>query len=427
MDTIFALSSGRPPAAIAVVRISGDKAREAGVRLAGWLPPAGEARLRTLRTTAGAVLDRALVVWFARPGTATGEDIVELHLHGGSAVVGAVEAELAARPELRRAEAGEFTRRALLNGRIDLTEAQGLGDLLAAETEAQRRAAMASAGGAVSRAVGDWADRLVTLSAETEALLDMADEDDVASGGSLLQVQAAAAALASDMAAVLAHPTVDRLRDGIRVVLAGPPNSGKSTLLNALVAREAAIVSPMAGTTRDRIEAAVSHSGLPFLVIDTAGLNEAPGDEVERIGIARAEEAIEGADILLWLGDADPPDHPYVITVHPRADLPERRSHPGDRVAVSSSDPASIMELWRHIVGQAAGLVPAADALPLSQVQHEQCAEARYACTIAAHESDPILIAEHLRHARAALAKLTGATHVESVLDALFARFCVGK
>jgi tRNA modification GTPase len=263
-DTIFALSSGQPPAAIGVVRISGPQAFAAVESLAGKLPSPRRATLRTLSTDA-THLDRALVLIFPGPTTVTGEDLAELHLHGGRAVVRAVEAALAAMSGLRAAEAGEFTRRALANGRIDLTEAEGLGDLLAAETEAQRRAAIRAAEGGIRQRIEGWASRTLQLSAIVEAMLDHADEDDVAAeAGPLGRIGDDARALEAEIETVLAQPGVERLRDGIRVVLAGPPNAGKSTLLNALAEREAAIVSPLAGTTRDRIEAPVMRDGIAY-------------------------------------------------------------------------------------------------------------------------------------------------------------------
>ncbi|HEX4848420.1 MAG TPA: GTPase, partial [Novosphingobium sp.] len=248
-DTIFALSSGAPPAAIAVVRISGVRAGVALKALSGRLPPERRAVAATLRDTAGAVLDRALVLWLPGPHTATGEDTAELHLHGGRAVVAAISAALAALPGLRAAEPGEFTRRAFANGRIDLAEAEGLADLLSAETELQRQSALAMAGGAFSRQVEEWREGLLGLSAAVEAVLDFADEDDVATlpADFLQRIDR----LRGEIAVWLARPRAEVLREGFRVVIAGPPNAGKSTLFNCLVQSDAAIATPIAGTTRD--------------------------------------------------------------------------------------------------------------------------------------------------------------------------------
>jgi tRNA modification GTPase len=428
MTTIFAPSSGLPPAAIAVVRISGPDALSAGRALAETLPRPREARVRTLRHPAtGEILDRALVLVFPGPSTATGEDLVELHLHGGRAVVAAIEAALAGLPGLRKAQSGEFTRRALANGRIDLAEAEGLGDLLSAETELQRRAAMASADGTLSRRIAGWRDALLMLAARLEAAIDFSDEDDVATDVALTgDVARAALAVADDIATVLASPPVDRLRDGIRVVLAGPPNSGKSTLLNALVRREAAIVSPIAGTTRDRIEVSVSRSGLPFVLTDTAGLRSSTDDAIERIGIERAEEAIGAADLVVWLGD-DPPVASNSIWVHAKVDLPTRAAPPvGPEMLVSGLTGKGVEELWGRLAERALAMIPRGTDLALNQRQASHCRDAVDALRIS-DRMDELIVADSLRRAISALSRITGDTGVESMLDALFARFCIGK
>ena len=430
-DTIFALSSGQPPAAIGVMRISGPEAFAAVESMAGALPPARRASLRTLRTspTGETHLDRALVLVFPGPHTATGEDLAELHLHGGRAVVRAVEAALAAMPGVRAAEAGEFTRRALANGRIDLTEAEGLADLLAAETEAQRRAAMRAAEGGIRRRIEGWAARALQLSAAVEALLDHADEGDVAAeAGMLDRVGEGASILAGEIEAVLAEPGVERLRDGVRVVLAGPPNAGKSTLLNALAEREAAIVSPLAGTTRDRIEAPVMREGVAYLLTDTAGLHDAPSDMVEEIGIARAQEALDQADLILWLDDAPPPalTAPHIL-VHARADEAARVSTGEGRLAVSARTGEGVAQLWERIAEAARAMLPANDAIPLNRRQRDLAGLAVAALRDVGEASDPLLIAEDLRHALRAFDRITGAADVEAMLDTLFGRFCIGK
>lgn len=425
-DTIFALSSGRPPAAIAVIRVSGPAAIEATTELAGALPEPRRAALRTLRDAAGLPLDQALVLVFPGPATATGEDLVELHCHGGRAVVAAVEAALACHPRLRSAEPGEFTRRALTNGRIDLAEAEGLGDLLAAETETQRVAALAAVEGQVGRRVREWLAGIAALSARTEVLLDFADEED---GGDDEAVPAGIvrdmADLADDIGRVLATPPVARLHDGIRVVIAGPPNAGKSTLLNLLTEREAAIVSPISGTTRDRIEAPVVRGGIAYLLTDTAGLLDATDDPIEAIGIARATAAMDAADLLLWLGD-DAAPRVDAIRLWARADLPERRGRGGDRDAsVAQTDAASIDDLWSLIARRAAALLPRADAVPLRERQRRLCADARTALHTVSR--DPLVIGEHLRQAHRSLAAILGIDATEAMLDALFSGFCLGK
>jgi tRNA modification GTPase len=429
MDTIFAVSSGMPPAAIAVLRISGPRARDAAGALAGPLPEPRRASVRSLHDPSdGALLDRALLLRFDGPRTATGEDLVELHLHGGRAVVRAVEQALTRMPGLRPAEAGEFTRRAMLNGRIDLSEAEGLADLLLAETEAQRRVAVRSAEGGVRRQVEAWSGALLALSARIEALLDHSDEDDVdAAGDPLPAIRRGAAALAEAITAVTAQPPVERLRDGVRVVLAGPPNAGKSTLFNVLAGREAAIVSPIAGTTRDRIEAPVVRSGIAYLLVDTAGLNAATDDAVEAIGVARAQAAIEEADVLLWLCDDPPPEPPAVLWVHGRCDAQGRGGSGCWELAVSAKTGHGVEVLWEAIGARAAALLPSSDLLLLNRRQHGLAAEAAVALRSAAEVCDPLLLAEHLRSARRSFDQITGRAGVEAMLDALFGTFCIGK
>lgn len=424
-DTIFALSSGRPPAAIGVLRISGPSALDAAARLAGPLPPPRRAALRALRDDAGALIDRALVIAFPGPATATGEDLVELHCHGGRAIIAAVERALTAIPGCCAAEPGEFTRRALTGGRIDLAEAEGLADLLEAETESQRVAALAAAEGVVSHQVNAWLAAVAELSARVEAVLDHSDEDDVASDEATAAVIAAdARALGATIAVALEGPPVERLRDGLRIVIGGPPNSGKSTLLNLLTERDAAIVSPIAGTTRDRIEAGVVRGGMAYLFLDTAGLT-ATDDPVEAIGVERASAAIASADLLIWMADVPPP-RTDALWVHGRADLPGREHMPdGPELPISERDPMSLTRLWAVIETRAMGLVPRADALPLRRRHRELCAEA--ADLLAAPDRDMILFGEQLRRARQALAQVTGADATEAMLDALFSRFCIGK
>lgn len=428
MDTIFALSSGAPPAAIAIVRISGPSAFTAAGVLAGRLPEPRRATLtRLIDPRDGELLDRALILSFPGPDTATGEDLVELHLHGGRAIVRAVESALAVQPGLRPAEPGEFTRRALLNGRIDLSEAEGLGDLLTAETEAQRRMAIRAAEGAVSRQVEAWMSRLLLIAATVEARLDHSDEDDVAgSDGNDAELAAEAVALAEDIESVAGRPPVERLRDGIRVVLAGPPNAGKSTLFNALVEREAAIVSSIAGTTRDRIEAPVIREGVAWLLIDTAGLTEQAGDVIEEIGIGRTRIALTEADLVLWLGEEAPDGD--AIWVHGRCDLPGRQILPAGRdVAVSASTGEGVDALWRILSARAALLLPSLEQLALNRRQQGLCVTAAAALRAAATERDLLLIAERLRSAQRAFDAITGRADVEAMLDALFRRFCIGK
>ena len=324
-DTIFALSSGAPPAAIAIMRISGPAAFDILRGLSGRLPPPRRASLCSLHSPeTQEILDQALVLVFPGPDTATCEDLVELHLHGGRAVVRAVENAIAHFPGVRRAEAGEFTRRAFANGRMDLNEAEGLADLLSAETEWQRRAATQMFGGAFSAAVEEYRQEVLRLSALTEAELDFSDEGDVESQNNIL-ISDGCAQLQQKIALLLARPPAEKLKDGIRVVLAGPPNSGKSTLLNALVGREAAIVSDIAGTTRDMIEVPVAVEGVALLFTDTAGLRDDSDDAIERIGIDRSHAAMQQADILLWLGPENTgPKHIQLIEISSKNDIDDK-------------------------------------------------------------------------------------------------------
>lgn len=424
MDTIFALSSGAPPAGIAVVRISGPGAGRALTSLAGALPPARRARRATLGDAAGMVLDDGLVLWFPGPNTATGEDLAELHLHGGRAVVAAVEGALAAIPGLRRAEPGEFTRRAFANGRIDLAEAEGLADLLEAETEIQRRAAIALAGGALSRRVEHWRDRLLMHSAQLEAVLDFDDEGDVAAlpATFLREIDI----LEHEIAAALDAPSAEVLREGYRVALAGPPNAGKSTLFNALVENEAAITAPLAGTTRDVLVRPVALAGIPFSFVDMAGLRESGADMVEDIGIARAEAEIARADLVLWLGpEGEGPDGAW--EVEPQCDRDGHIAKGAPRHRISALTGEGLGELKRALVDRAATAMPGAGEAALNRRQRALLAEAAAALRSAEGERDPLLLAEDLRQCRLAFDRLVGRSGTEDVLDALFGRFCIGK
>ncbi len=423
-DTIFALSSGAPPAAIGIVRVSGPDAAAALTALAGSLPRPRHATLRTLRAPGDALaLDRALLLWFPAGLSATGEDLAEFQLHGGRAVIAAVLAALSQLAGLRPAEPGEFTRRAFLNGRIDLAEAEGLADLLAAETEAQRRNAMMIAEGGLSRQVERWREAVLALSARIEALLDFSDEGDVTDDATIFP---AIAALRAAVAAGLANPPAERLRDGIRVVLAGPPNAGKSTLLNALAGREAAIVAPRAGTTRDVIEVQTVIEGVALVLSDTAGLRPG-GGLVEQAGIARARAAIDHADILLWLGA--PTDRPPgAIVVHAQADRPGRARLPPDAdVLVSARTGRGLEQLTARMLLAARILLPHPDAISLNLRQRRELALCESEMRQAARNPDLLLVAEHLRHARGALDRLTGRAGIEDMLDALFGAFCIGK
>ena len=425
-DTIFALSSGPPPAAIALVRISGPRAGAALTALAGKLPSPRRAVSVRLRDGGGETLDRALVLWLPGPGTATGEDIAELHLHGGRAVVAAVEAALGRLPGLRHAEAGEFTRRAFANGRIDLAQAEGLADLLGAETELQRRSALAMASGALSKEVESWRERLLGLSASLEAVLDFSDEDDVAALPEAFAHDCEA--LAADFSGWLARPRAEALREGFRVVLAGPPNAGKSTLFNALTQSEAAIVTPLPGTTRDVITRAVALDGVPFVFVDTAGLREASDDPVEAIGMDRARGAAAGADVVLWLGEVgETPGGSATWRIAAQIDRPDHPADPTARHAVSALTGAGMAALRSALIAHARTALPAPGEAALGERQHRLLGDCREGVAAAARQPDPLLAAEHLRLSRLALDRLVGRSGTEDMLDTLFGRFCIGK
>lgn len=422
-DTIYALSSGAPPAAIAVVRISGPGADAALEGLAGTLPEPRVARLAALKH-GDELLDNALIVRFPGPRSATGEDVAELHLHGGRSVVQAVFSALAAMKGLREAAPGEFTRRAFENGRIDFAEAEGLADLLAAETQSQRRAALALAGGALSRQIQAWQASLLAIAAAVEAELDFDDEGDVQKSGKS-QPNEALGPLIGELGAWLARPPAERLRDGPRVVIAGPPNAGKSTLLNALAGREAAITSAIAGTTRDLVEAPTAIGGTPFLLIDTAGLR-AGGDAIEAIGVERARASLAAADLILWLGEPNNvPDPERTILVHPKSD---RVAHDGRAdVSVSAKTGAGIDALVALMIERSRAMLPGEGEVALNARHRAALTECLDWLREAASARDPLIVAEALRQARFALDRITGRAGVEDMLDALFGRFCIGK
>lgn len=429
-DTIFALSSGMPPAAIAVVRVSGPQAGPALAALAGKLPPPRRAVLARLRDAHGLPLDQAMVLWLPGPATASGEDSAELHLHGGRAVIAAVEAALTDLPGLRRAEPGEFTRRAFANGRIDLAEAEGLADLLSAETELQRRTALALAEGALSRVVADWRLRVLGLSAMLEAALDFAGDDDIDEGGGDLPegFVAAGTVLTGELQAWLLRPRAEPLREGFRVVLAGPPNAGKSTLFNALIEDEAAITAPEPGTTRDVLLRSVALGGVPFTFVDTAGLRDEGAGAVEQIGIARARTEAARADLVLWLGPegAGPQDGAVweIAAQCDRADQPQKHA-PLFRLSALTGE--GIDELRAALMAHARAAMPAPGSVALNARQHALVGEVAQAVADALAQSDPLLAAEDLRLARVALDRLVGRAGTEDMLDALFGRFCIGK
>ncbi len=435
-DTIFAPASGTGRTAIAIIRISGPAA-ETGLRaIAGSLPEARHATVRSLRHPAtGEILDRALVLWLPGPASFTGEDVAELHIHGGIAVRAAVLKALGDLDGLRAAEPGEFTRRAFLNGRMDLGAVEGLADLIDAETEAQRRQAVRQLDGALATIVAGWRERLIDTLAWYEASLDFADEDDVPEGAA----GAAAArldAIRREVEAELARGRHgERLRDGFVVVIAGPPNAGKSTLLNALARREVAIVSPFPGTTRDAIEIRCDFRGLPVVFVDTAGLRVTI-DPIEQVGIARARRRMEDADLVLWLAE---PGHDFAIDdalrsvprikVATKADSDEP-AHGAD-LAISAATGLGIDSLLDLVQQRASdALVGSGDAV-LTRERHrhafEDLAGALERGEAAAAVGRDELAAEDVRLALRALGRAIGSVDVEDVLDRVFSSFCIGK
>lgn len=423
-DTIFALSSGRPPAAVSIIRISGPEAHAAGTALGGSLPDARMAAVRQLRDpSTGELLDDGLVLRFDTPASATGEDIVELQCHGGRAVVDSLLSALGNIPGLRQAEPGEFTRRAFENGRIDLTEAEGLADLIEAETESQRKAALLLAEGGLRKQIAVWQERLLAASARAELAIDY-DEEDQPLDAELVR---ACAQLAAELQIWLDRPRAERLKDGVLVVIAGPPNAGKSSLLNVIAGEERAIVTAIPGTTRDHIEVPLAIGGVPVRLTDTAGLRDSP-DQVEAIGVGRAAKLIEAADVLIWLGDPESvPLHSGLIRVHAKADLRGRTSAPNGSLSVSSKTGEGLGALLERVGDLVRRLLPAEGAIPLNRRQAALIAEAADALRETASIQDIVLIAEHLRAARGTFDRLTGRAGVEDVLDALFGRFCLGK
>lgn len=424
-DTIFALSSGRPPAAVSIVRVSGPKAHQAGERIATSLPPPRSAALRALtHPRSGELIDQGLVLRFDAPASSTGEDVVEFQCHGGRAVVDALLSALSSIEGLREARPGEFTRRAFENGRIDLTEAEGFADLIEAETDAQRKAALAIAEGGFRKQIDGWRQQVLDVSALTERAIDYDDDDH-------LGVDAASARRCNDLAAELqawlARPRVEVLKDGVRVVIAGPPNAGKSSLINAIAGSERAIVTDVPGTTRDHIEVPLAISGLPILLTDTAGLRQTM-DPVEAIGVARSTALAEASDVLVWLGQPDAaPDHPRLIKVHAQADRPDRGRAPEGSLPVSAKTGLGIKPLLKRIELLARQLLPAEGAIALNRRQAGLLSEASDALTHAGRAVDVVICAEDLRLARVAFDRLTGRAGVEDLLDSLFSRFCLGK
>lgn len=443
-DTIFAPATAAGRAAVAVVRLSGPRAGEAFEALAGRLPRPRQAALRTLRDGEGRAIDQALALWFPGTRSYTGEDAVEFHVHGGPAVVAGLLEALAALG-LRLAEPGEFTRRAFENGKLDLAQAEGVADLIEAETEAQRRQALDQLGGALGQAQARWRDALIEAQAMFEAAVDFPDEEvpaDVAA-----RARPVLQGLIAELDQAIAHvKRGEQVREGFRIALVGAPNAGKSTLLNALARREAAIVTATPGTTRDVIEVPMRFAGYKALLADTAGLRDTL-DEIEAEGVRRARAWAAGAHMRIWVVDGAgvghdlPPAelHPHDLCVVNKADLPpgddtgraiaEAQALGIDLLRLSAHKPADIealeRALERRVVDALAGVeLPTATRLRHRQLLSEAVERLRRALGLT---DDLELAAEDVRLAGRALDRITGRIDPEDVLDRVFSSFCIGK
>jgi tRNA modification GTPase len=449
-DTIFALSSGRGRAGVCLIRVSGSRARVAVAALTGrGVPPPREATLRRFVDARGDPIDRGLVLWFPGPQSFTGEDVAEFHAHGSTAVVAALVARLGQLNGLRPAEPGEFTRRAFTNGKFDLTEAEGLADLIVAETEQQRRQALKQMDGALGERYESWRETLVKTLAHLEAVIDFSEED--LPRDLFDNVRSST----SDLRAEIDHHLSDRrrgeiVRDGFSIVIIGAPNVGKSSLLNALAARDVAIVTETAGTTRDLIEVDLDLGGYAATLVDTAGLREA-SDAIESEGIARARRRAERADMRLAVIDASAPSLDELVAntlgagdavVANKIDLGV--SHESDSwrvgdalqlplIAISAREGHGVDALLSFLTEQVIERVGGSEAAPLTRLRHrtalEQARDALDRATenLAGQERAIDLAAEDLRLATRELGRLTGRVDVEDLLDVIFRDFCIGK
>ena len=428
--TIVALSSGAGRAGVAVVRVSGERVRFAVETIAGPIPEARKATYRALRDPDGAIIDHGLVLFFPAPASFTGEDVAEFHTHGSRAVLSRLLSVLTALHGLRLAEPGEFTRRAFEAGKLDLAAVEGLADLIDSETEWQRKQALRQMEGALGQAAAAWRSGLIEAMMLLEAEIDFSDEGDV--GGPLIAeaVARALGVLGSLQVALGSFAAGERVREGFVVVLAGPPNAGKSSLLNALARRDVAIVSPIAGTTRDAIEVRLDLGGIPVVLVDTAGLRES-ADEIEAEGVRRARQKATHADLVLRLRSPDSEPERDIgtteVVVATKLDL-GGSARPGE-VGVSAVTGAGLPELIALIASRLGRLGQAEPALVTRERQRMAILDAMAAIERAAllPQEQPELIAEELRLAVRALERLIGKVDVEDVLDSLFSGFCIGK
>src|SRR3954447_13783903 len=438
-QTIFALSYGRPPSALAVVRVSGPGASLVLTTLAGKLPAPRQASRRLIHDGVGQPIDDSVVLWFPGPASATGEDVAEFHVHGGRAVLAALFAAISAIPNMRVAEPGEFTRRAFENGKLDLTEAEGLDDLIHADTDRQRRQALRQLKGLLGDRARDWRARIIEASGLIEAGIDFSDEGDVPSE-LIAPALAKIKVLLTEIEEVLAgQGRSERLRDGLVVAIAGPPNVGKSTLMNQLARREVAIVSPHAGTTRDVIEVQLDLDGYPVAVIDTAGIRETD-DPVEQEGVRRARARAADADLVLWLADSpgvetEGEGAAPVWLVRNKIDLdtagwPLGESAEGRVFQISASRGDGVPELIAALVGFAQRTFGGTEGGLISRTRQRKLLQETVAslqrCTAVVGQGEE-LAAEELRTAAHSLGRLLGRVDVEDILDVIFREFCVGK
>ncbi|MQB45571.1 tRNA uridine-5-carboxymethylaminomethyl(34) synthesis GTPase MnmE [Rhizobium sp. ICMP 5592] len=434
-DTIFALSSGALPAGVAVVRVSGSEALTAVAALAGTLPKPRQAALKTIRTRNGLTIDRGLVLIFPAPASFTGEDCAEIQVHGGKAVVAALLNELAGFRGCRLAEHGEFSRRALENGKMDLVEVEGLADLIAAETEMQRRLAVEHVAGGLSKLYEGWANRLTRARALIEAELDFADEDDVPGSVSDM-VWNDMAKLRTELSAHLAGAGFGEIvRDGLKVVIAGAPNAGKSSLMNVLARREVAIVTDIAGTTRDVLHVDLNIEGYAVRLYDTAGLRETE-EVIEREGIKRALRTAAEADVILSLaeiGTETQTDFPgfggRIVRIGTKVDIHQTGGDEYD-LCISSSTGSGLAELHQLLVEDLQERSASLSLALPSRLRHRTLlAESLEALTqaVSATSAGLDIRGEYLRQAGHSLGRITGRVDVEDLLDVIFSEFCIGK
>jgi len=445
-QTIFALSSGRPPSAIAIVRVSGPQAGSLLASLAGKMPAPRLATRTLLRNANQQPIDDALALWFPGPASATGEDVAEFHVHGGRAVLAALVAALSAFADVREAEPGEFTRRAFENGKLDLTEAEGLDDLVHADTDRQRRQALRQLNGVLGDRARSWRDQIIEASALIEAGIDFADEGDVPRELIQPALEKIKTLLGQIEEVLAAQGRSERLREGLVVAIAGPPNVGKSTLMNALARREVAIVSPHAGTTRDVIEVQLDLDGYPVTVIDTAGIRETD-DPVEQEGVRRARARAGEADLVLWMSDPQHQENPQqggapVWRVRNKIDLAV--AEPDAKEAFGLFEPGSERANFRISASRGEGIAALVDALVgfaqdyfgsgeggligrerQRNLLQQTAASLRRSIGMLGQGEE--LAAEDLRAAAYALGRLLGRVDVEDILEAIFREFCIGK